>query len=88
VLARAVGAVNVHVAVHAALLRTFRRAAEVHPAVRAVEFEVERLSRRIERLTVPAPAIGKAVRAGGDPFIVAHGTNIVPCAIYVYLPLP
>ena len=57
VMPRAIGAVDVYVAVHAALLRTFRRAAEVHPAVRAIELEVERLSRGIERLTVAAPAI-------------------------------
>jgi len=49
--------VDVYVAVHAALLRAFGRAAEVHPAVGAIEFEVERFSRWIERLTVAAPAI-------------------------------
>jgi hypothetical protein len=86
VIARAVGAVDVHVPVHAILLRASGRAAEVYPAVGAVVFEVERLSGGLERLAVPAPALKKPVRAGGDPLVFAHGTKIVPCAIIVYLP--
>lgn len=50
----------------------------------AVEAEVERLPGGTQLLAVPAPAVCEPVRAGSDPFVIAHGTNIVPCAIIVY----
>jgi len=60
------------VAVHAALLLARRVAAEVYPAVGTIDLEVERLSVRLVLLAVPAPAVEKPVRAGGDPFLVTH----------------
>ena len=87
-IARAVGTVDVHVAVHAILLGARWRTAEVHPAVGAVVFEVESLPGRLDLLTVTTPAVEKPVRAGADPLIVAHGNKIVPCAIIGYFDPP
>ena len=67
--------------VYAILLRAPGRAAEVYPAMGAVVFEVERLSGGLERLAVPAPALKKPVRAGGDPLVFAHAINIVPSCL-------
>jgi hypothetical protein len=86
VILRAVGAVDVHVTVHAILLRASGRAAEVYPAVRPVVFEIERFSGGLERLAVSAPALEKPVRTGVDPLVFAHGSKIVPRAIVVYFP--
>ena len=83
-MTRAIRAVHVNMAVHAILLGAPGRTTEVHPAMGAVDAELERFAAGIEGFTVPAPAFDEAVRASGDPFVVAHGTNIVPCASVVY----
>ena len=72
-LFRAVRAVDVDVTMHAALLAARWAAAEVDPAVGAIDFEVERLAGRVQRLTVAAPTLEEMVRSGCDPLVVAHG---------------
>ena len=63
---------NVHVSVHFRLKIAIFAAAEVDPAVCAVELEIERLAVLPVGLAMTTPTVEKPVRPGGDPFVVSH----------------
>ncbi len=66
---------HVDVSVHSTLLGAARLAAEVYPAVRTVELEIERPAVGLVSLSMTAPAVEEAVWPGGDPLVVAHKTQ-------------
>jgi hypothetical protein len=66
----------VDVTVDARLMRARRVAAQVDPAMHAVELPVQRPAAGIQRLHVTAPAVDKLMRSGGDPLVVVHASNI------------
>ena len=63
---------NVHMSMHFRLKIAIFTAAEVDPAVCAVELEIERFPILPVGLAMPAPAVEKPVRPGGDPLVVSH----------------
>ena len=65
-------------AVDAALARAVGRTAEVHPAVDAIDLEIEGPPVGPHLLAVAAPAIDEPVRAGRQPFVLAHVLKICP----------
>lgn len=72
------GTVDVHVAVDAALHLAIRRTGQGHPAVNAVDEDIEGLAVERVRLRVPAPAVDELMVACGHPLDIEHAQRIDP----------